>query len=222
MRYSYYSSCTSTMDIGRQFVSENPCHSHTFVARKQSSGRGQFGRLWLSEEENLHMSVCLRSDLSAQKMVVLASVMMVRVLKQFCPMQIKWPNDLYVGDKKIAGTLIETHYPWHIVGVGVNVVHAPCERSTSLRHESGFVACKEGIIHSFASAIEAWCVQPKPESCLIDEWNQNALYINECVKVERPGGSFEGIFVGIHNCGAAMVHAKGEKILVKIGNLSQI
>lgn len=103
------------------------------TAQYQTSGRGQRGNIWCSERDaNVLLSLLYRPtvvihprDQFAVSMAV--SLAMVEVLAEYgIHAHIKWPNDIYISDKKIAGILIENGFTgsrieWSIVGIGLNV-----------------------------------------------------------------------------------------------------
>lgn len=108
-------------------------HGHTVMARRQSAGRGQRGASWEAEPgRNVTMSVLLRPvgiDVSAQFSISMAAALAVAITLDDYQIQgakVKWPNDIYVGDRKICGILIENSLAGRavsrsIVGIGLNV-----------------------------------------------------------------------------------------------------
>jgi len=104
-----------------------------WAAEFQTAGRGQRGNVWSSQRaENLTFSILLKpSDLLASRQFLLsetASVAMVDYLSEYgIDARIKWPNDIYVGDRKICGMLIENSISADkvsvsIIGIGLNVL----------------------------------------------------------------------------------------------------
>ena len=131
-----YEEADSTNRIARELIAEG-CHSGTVVrAGKQSSGRGQYGRVFSSPPGGLYFSLILQADLQPEilPLVTLATGLACRevILAETClAAKIKWPNDLYLADRKVAGILCESvpdlqhsSFPpstWAIIGVGLNV-----------------------------------------------------------------------------------------------------
>lgn len=91
----------------------------------QTAGRGQTGNSWESEEgKNLLCSILLPPDKNLYFLNIAVGVALVRVIGE--AFTIKWPNDIYYGDKKIAGILIENaiignEIKYSIAGIGLNV-----------------------------------------------------------------------------------------------------
>lgn len=125
--------CHSTMSEAAAMT--DACHGTVVNARCQTAGRGQRGNHWESEPgKNLTFSVVLRPhDFPAPRQFELSmavSVAVCRVLRHALPgedVRIKWPNDIYVGDRKMVGMLIENVIgegaliTRSIAGIGVNV-----------------------------------------------------------------------------------------------------
>ena len=102
------------------------------AAVEQSAGRGQRGNRWLSRPgENLTFSLLLRpSDLPVREVmsVTYLSTLVVRdwLRGKGIPAVIKWPNDIYAGNRKIGGMLVEnglegTSVAWSVIGIGINL-----------------------------------------------------------------------------------------------------
>ena len=101
------------------------------IADHQTAGRGRLGRTWEAPPaENLLMSVLLRPDLPPERLhLVTAAVALAGVEAAWVvagvEATLKWPNDVVVGDAKLAGVLAESSLPAVVVGIGLNVGWAP-------------------------------------------------------------------------------------------------
>lgn len=115
-------------------ISATAPHGLVVAAREQSAGRGQRGNSWESEPGcNLTFSMLLRpAHIDAREQFAISeavAVAIVEVLRQHIPdipVTVKWPNDIYVGSRKICGILIEnsitgTAISHSVVGIGINV-----------------------------------------------------------------------------------------------------
>ncbi len=125
----------------------------TILARGQTAGRGQRGRTWEDTPgDSLLMSVLLRPSyaLTEQALFLAASATAIADCLQEilpdCPVSIKWPNDIVLGDKKAGGILIEnvvrgTAWQWAVVGLGLNLnqqeFRPSLSHATSLRIQTG-------------------------------------------------------------------------------------
>ncbi|MBO8160205.1 MAG: biotin--[acetyl-CoA-carboxylase] ligase [Thermosipho sp. (in: Bacteria)] len=99
------------------------------VAIEQTKGKGRMGRTWSSPKGGLWFSILLKpkSPISPNFFTKLSSITLIKILKRYnINAQIKWPNDIYVNEKKLSGILTEgiyknSHLVALIVGIGINV-----------------------------------------------------------------------------------------------------
>jgi BirA family biotin operon repressor/biotin-[acetyl-CoA-carboxylase] ligase len=118
---------TSTNEYLKQHYKQLP-NNMVVLAKKQSQGKGRLSRTWKSEEGNLYMSV-LRKNFPREMIfqeLMNVSVSVVKLLKEYgIQATIKYPNDIIVGTKKIAGILTESIgydvLEYLIIGIGVNI-----------------------------------------------------------------------------------------------------
>lgn len=148
----YYPETDSTNIRIRHLGDEGAPHGTLAVADRQTAGRGRRGRTWESPGGFcIYMSILLRPDLAPEKAPMLTLVMACGVAEGIMDcadvkVQIKWPNDIIVSGKKLAGILTEmstqVDYINHVtvgVGINVNVQNFPEEiqTATSLLSETG-------------------------------------------------------------------------------------
>lgn len=119
---------------------ENP--PFAVIAERQSAGRGQQGRQWLSEIGGLYLSLALETDLTVEKAphLVLATAWgIASSLRSYqIPVRVKWPNDLVIDGKKLGGIKIETRVRGEnisraVIGVGINWHNRVPETGIDLR-----------------------------------------------------------------------------------------
>jgi BirA family biotin operon repressor/biotin-[acetyl-CoA-carboxylase] ligase len=147
----YLPSCHSTNDIAAELVHENLFEEGVVVITDdQTNGRGQRGNTWLTQPGmNLTFSVVLKPEfIAVQNQFLLSKVVALTVcsyLRTYSEdVKIKWPNDIYLGDKKICGILIENSIQGmrlssSVIGIGININQATFdnERATSLAEAMG-------------------------------------------------------------------------------------
>jgi BirA family biotin operon repressor/biotin-[acetyl-CoA-carboxylase] ligase len=146
------------------------------LADEQTAGRGQANRVWISPPRcNLYASVLLRPSIApaqAPLLSLLAAVALVDTLRQegaVCG--IKWPNDVLIRRRKVAGILaeMETHrdsIEFVVVGIGVNVnmtqealqdhLGPIAQTATSLRVSLGREVCREALLATLLEHLEQW------------------------------------------------------------------
>lgn len=129
----YIRQTNSTSTLLREQYSDNLPHLYTIRTDYQSAGRGQAGNGWESEDgKNLLFSTLLRCGVQAAdqfRLTMAVSVAMTEMLAHYLPedrLTVKWPNDIYYGDRKLSGILVEntlvgSRVAYSIVGIGLNV-----------------------------------------------------------------------------------------------------
>ena len=156
-------SVNSTNDWSKEHMSQLLDMS-VICAKVQTSGRGQGDHKWHSEaEKNLLFSILLKepsiTSNEAFAVSAISALALVEVLSNYgIEAKIKWPNDIYVGDKKICGLLIEhslrgSSISWSIIGVGLNVnqTEFPSDlpNPTSMAIQSGVQNSLKDVLDDF-------------------------------------------------------------------------
>ena len=127
--------CTSTMDAAWHFIKNRQMNIwDSVIAVAQTAGRGQQKRQWISPAGNIHASWLwpipefggeTETDWSGLMSLVVGFIF-ARVFKGLnVPVQIKWPNDLLINDRKFGGILVERRENHIVVGTGININYSP-------------------------------------------------------------------------------------------------
>ncbi|WP_165676096.1 bifunctional biotin--[acetyl-CoA-carboxylase] ligase/biotin operon repressor BirA [Metapseudomonas otitidis] len=204
------------------------------LAEHQSGGRGRRGRTWVSPYgENLYLSCAISIDGGARQlegMSLLVGVAALRVLRSagVGAAQLKWPNDILVANKKIAGILIElVGDPADIcnvvIGVGLNV--NMLDRKTeitqewaSIRSVVGSLQDRTQIAASLLGQLRL-CLQEGFQA-LRDEWEANHAWTGMEVSVVTASQRVDGVVRGIDKSGALRLDVGGSEMLLSGGELS--
>jgi BirA family transcriptional regulator, biotin operon repressor / biotin---[acetyl-CoA-carboxylase] ligase len=160
-----YGSVTSTNDIAREMAAKGAPEGTVVVASEQTRGRGSRGRVWVSPAGvNLMLSVILRPEITPDRLGELAFVAGVAVAgtlrERFgLDARIKWPNDVRVGGKKIAGMIVEAAKGAAVLGIGLNVnwTELPeeiADTATSLAIELGKPVDLEALLKGFLADLD--------------------------------------------------------------------
>lgn len=121
----------STNDYLKERAKSGALEGTVIIAKEQAAGKGRLGRSWISPPGGAWFSVLLRPLIPVEQagcISVLIAVSLARALRERwgVPVGVKWPNDLYVGHRKLGGILIELSssahkIEWLVTGIGVNV-----------------------------------------------------------------------------------------------------
>ena len=209
------------------------------VAERQTAGRGRRGRTWESTKEgNLYMSVLLKPELEVTKAAMLTLVMAYSVANALqrweIDVQIKWPNDLIMGKKKICGILTEMEVldgqiDFIVVGVGLNLGQQVFseelkEKATSIFAETGRRIDREQVLSAIMDVFEenyACFLENKSLEFLMQDYNDLLVNRDKQVVVLDPAGEYEGYAQGINADGELQVlRADGTSTSVFAGEVS--
>lgn len=225
----------STNAVAKEAAEAGEAEGLVVHALRQTAGKGRLGRTWESPEGNLYASVLLRPrfmTLQGATLYSFAAALAVHdaVLKA-CPeasLQLKWPNDVLVEDKKISGILIETApvvdnlVDWIVVGVGINVASHPATARypTTALAEQGACVTADAILTYFLQSLE--------------QWRQTLYYDGFCplrkawlsdakmgpMVVRAPTGEIQGEFAGIDPKGGLILRlAEGAETVIQTGDV---
>ena len=208
----YYPTVGSTMDEARRLAEAGRPEGTVVVAEEQSAGRGRFHRTWVSTPgEDLLLSVLLRPAPTQLRYVNMAATLAVSQaaaeLTALTP-SIKWPNDVRIEGRKLAGILVETtmngdELKYAVVGVGINVNSDPSRRpeaggnSTSLRKESGKRLSRTGVLRAVLDRLDDLYGDVKRGRTLTEEWAGRLDTLGSNVRVELGGRLVEGLASGV-------------------------
>jgi BirA family biotin operon repressor/biotin-[acetyl-CoA-carboxylase] ligase len=200
----------STNATARDFATAGAQEGTVVIARTQRQGRGRYERSWESPEGGLYLSLILRPENSYEKTSLLAFVAALAVAKTIRSYKvhatIKWPNDVRVNGRKIAGILLESEgqgqsIDYVIVGVGINLAVDLKDlssriqtRSTSLHHELQNPVDYHEFLNTFITAFEHYykSYQEQRWDEIIDEWKTYSDTLGKNVRVKTMTGTLEG------------------------------
>jgi BirA family biotin operon repressor/biotin-[acetyl-CoA-carboxylase] ligase len=191
-------------------------------ARRQTAGRGRRGRGWTSEEGNLYLSLLLRPDVPAPRCLQLGFVTanvvadtVASVLPRHAYVHCKWPNDVLVEGRKVAGILLEAGPmrhgtpEWLVIGVGVNVRHHPDDAqfpATDLDREGGGDTVENLLVafcRRFLSAMVAWRNIGFADARRA--WLARAWRLGKAITVRLEDETLEGTFTGLDEDGTLLL-----------------
>ena len=207
------------------------------LAEEQTAGRGRMGREWLSRpERNLTFSILLNNDLEEFKIshlnltAALSVAMALENLHQLS-VNLKWPNDVLIGRKKIAGILIETSVRGDkmerlVIGIGVNVnqefFHGEFEiEPTSVKKEIGHEVSRERLLSEILNIFEENIIllENAPNK-ILDMWRARCKMIGAKVKVQLGDEVKVGKFLDIDDDGYLILLRGDEEEKISFGDVS--
>jgi BirA family biotin operon repressor/biotin-[acetyl-CoA-carboxylase] ligase len=218
----------STNERGRELAERGAPTGTVVTAAEQSAGRGRRGRAWSAPAGRaLLYSAILRPLGPEHALLPLAApVAVCEAIEAVAPVAcaIKWPNDVWIAQRKVAGVLIETRPPeWAVIGIGVNVAIAEQDFPADLRWPATSIGggIEIGAVRDAVSlALGEWV--ETPETVVLDAFRKrDALSGHE---VEWEGSAIEtgrGVAAGIDERGNIVVEREdGERLSLGSGEVS--
>ena len=207
------------------------------VAERQTAGRGRRGRKWVSPfAENIYYSLVLRIEGGMRQLEGLSLVVGLAVMHTLRDLGIsaaglKWPNDVLVGQKKIAGILLELVGDpadvCHVVlGVGINVnmqlTDEVDQQWTSMRLESGKMFDRNKLVAELGLTLQRYLARHQASgfSAIQSEWEQNHLWQGRAVSLVAGVNQIAGEVLGIDSQGALRLKVDGVEKVFSGGELS--
>ena len=238
-QWLYLSKTDSTnAEISRRLNNHPPEEGLVVIADCQTSGRGRLGRVWHSEPENgIYLSTLFRPALSPEKlplitlMTGLATIFAVNQVIP-CPARLKWPNDLLLNGKKIAGVLCENHstqYPAAvIIGIGINVNHSqfPSEIkdiATSLKLETGLKINRTSLIKNLIMQLDFQYNELKNNKIkmLLENWCQNTDLFGKTITINKGNQKITGKALRLDKLGRLVIADKsGDELTLDSGEMN--
>ena len=238
IRYDTIDSTNSeALRQARQGAAEGLC----IVAEEQTAGRGRLGREWVSQKgDGLYFSIVLRPGIDESLITLLTLMSAVSVhdalLRSAVNADIKWVNDLLVGERKICGILAEaTETPGGmavVVGIGINLRsrNLPVDVAaiaTSIEEETGLSPNVERLIEDLCDALtakyELLGTSDGPQT-IRRLWSERSSYADgKKVTVNMGDRSLEGITRGIEDDGGLKVETEnGTIVTVRAGDVTRL
>ncbi len=216
----YFATVGSTMTEAARLANAGAPHGTIILADQQTAGMGRLGRSWHSEAElGIYCSILLRlplpSDSSpiASLVLGLATAEAIQKSTQLA-CDLRWPNDILINERKVAGILTHLVETCIVAGIGINVNHISLTGdlrtpATSLRIESdGHSQSRENILIHLLESVDAFSsmlVAEGPESILRAFTSASSYAINRRVLIEENGG--KGITAGLDENGFLLVRS---------------
>jgi BirA family biotin operon repressor/biotin-[acetyl-CoA-carboxylase] ligase len=241
------------MDRAREYAEQGLPGGMVICAERQNAGRGRNGRTWASRQGGLFFSILERPQLDLSDYALPAMVYQIavaRTISAVCgkPASLRWPNDVYLNERKIAGVMTELsgegdRIKWLAGGIGVNVNNpVPSARITSCAETSGRQVSRREILMGILNEIEALKKSAPPSLSgnpkLAEEWNSLALGIGgRAVLIDPCHGDYtlsgevpdrkdrilaQGVYAGIDGKGRCMIKTGKATLCFSPGSASII
>jgi len=227
----HFHNLDSTNSKAYQLALNGAEEGEVVIAESQEKGRGRLGRQWFSPPFlNLYLSVILRPKIpphQASLITLMAAVATADAIQKFSGLLplIKWPNDILLRDRKVAGLLNEIHSEMdriHFVilgmGVNLNMDEQMFQKeirtvATSLKNEMGETISRKTFLQSLLLELERWYTifLQEGSAVILKAWRDRAHIQGKRVKVTSFGESVVGTAIDVDSDGALILETTNGK-----------
>jgi BirA family biotin operon repressor/biotin-[acetyl-CoA-carboxylase] ligase len=198
------------------------------IAEQQKSGRGRENRKWLSPKGGIWLSVILRPRMPASIITLIpfaAALAVCEAIKKTTQLnaKLRWPNDVTISCKKVAGILIDSSIEaerinYAVIGIGVNanvkssLISSHLEKSikvTSLSEELGHEMSILGLTKEILERLEYYHIQMEHSAphTIIDKWKKNSDILGQKVALMQRNRKIQGMVTDVKDDGSLVVRA---------------
>ena len=201
----------STQDYALELISAGRATDKTAVmAAAQSAGRGRYRRNWVSHHGNLYISFIFEAPERDSRLSYAIAVAVAETIASFgAHPEIKWPNDILVEGKKIAGILIEYSGRFVVVGIGININSNPTvDKYKTTKLDNYAETPMRELLNRLMRNIDKW--RNADFRAVRNRWTELAACINKLVKYQ---GEIAEL-IGINENGALVLRRNSQYLLV--------
>jgi len=219
----------STQNLAILLAEKNPDSDGTVViAEHQKSGRGRENRKWLSPKGGVWLSVVLRPSMPASNITLLpfaAALAVCDAIRKTTQLdaKLRWPNDVTISGKKVAGIIIDSSVEaerinYAVIGIGVNanvdssMISLDLEKSikvTSLCNELGHETSIIGLTKEILERLEYYYIEleHRVPPTIIEKWKKNSDILGQKVALTQSNRTIKGIAADVKDDGSLLVKA---------------
>ncbi|QDP40438.1 biotin--[acetyl-CoA-carboxylase] ligase [Radiobacillus deserti] len=223
-------SIPSTQTLAQKLAFEGADHGTVVIADEQTAGKGRLNRAWFSPNQGIWMSIILRPSflpLQASQLTLLTATILAKSVEEVTGLtpSIKWPNDLLIQDRKVAGILTEMqsehdHIQYLIIGIGMNVnqnekdfpeeLHS---KATSIQIESGkewdMRIIIQAVLQHFEKQYDHYL--QKGFSTVKEIWEEYGYKIGEVVTLRTTQEEKQVTLIGLQEDGSLLIEDSGTR-----------
>ena len=231
----YYPQLASTMDAARAEVRRGAPEGTVIMAGEQTGGRGRLKRTWFTPSGNIAASIILYPSIAGLPyLVMVASLAVADAIEKATGLapDIKWPNDVLINGKKVAGILIENEVragevAFAIVGIGINVglrsadISEISDIATSLTAATGREVPLRLAAQYLFEEFERWYALLPNGKYIFEAWRGRLVTLGRYVTARWGDSVIDGVAESVEQSGALMIRrADGTLVSVVAGDVT--
>jgi len=202
MEHLHVDDCDSTQDLLKEQLDRTPAADWVVSCENQSRGYGRGSNMWTAMPGTL----CFSMTISPHPIPTLTSLEMGLLIRDFfdtrkLKLRLKWPNDLFVEQKKCGGLIIQSYKSTYVLGLGINLYTSNSEFGGLFKSE--IIFSKQDLSWRIADYIREHRI--KDSHLIRERWLANCDHLHKRVQIIEHQIISEGIFIGIGEVGEAIL-----------------
>ena len=230
-RVYYFEEIDSTQNFALQIAQNKKENGTIVIGQKQTNGKGRLNRKWISPKGSISFSIILYPKYTINESLllpILTSVCLSSSIKRNLNLEtnVKWPNDITLNGKKVAGIVIDASFQSNsiesiVIGIGINYRINPYEVERKIKKTGNFYGVETlvdksetdnpiNLITDFMLQLEkniGYLTNGK-KTKIINEWTKNSETVNKKVMFDGPDGKISGVAKKIDSDGALIIKTK--------------
>lgn len=230
----------STQNLALSLAAKPDTHGTVVIAEQQRSGRGRLKRKWLSPKGGIWFSVVLKPKIPVSRITLLPFIGALAVCDAIgstgLTARLKWPNDVMISDRKVAGILLDVsaemdEINYAVVGMGINAnidartisAHFDGVKVTSISDELGHPISRLEMTKTLLERLEHYylVLERQGSGIIVEQWKKNSDMIGRQVTViQNNNKTVNGIAADINDDGSLRVRTDAGDIDIISGDIS--
>ena len=228
----YFNTIDTTQNFAMEIATKNNMNGTIIIAKKQTGGRGRMKRKWKSPVGGIWMSIIIHPKFAVSSTTLvpiaisLALCLAIEKTLKIKP-ELKWPNDVTVKGKKVAGVLVDTsivsnEVEYMIIGVGINFKIKPNKLANVIKKTPNFYGVTTlvkkdenslPLLHQFLYELENvfQMIDLKHIGKIVNQWTKRSSTVGRNVSIVTGNGKINGKAIKIDNDGALII-SKGKNV----------
>ncbi len=227
-RVYYFNTIDSTQDFAIKIASNSIENGTVIISQKQTRGRGRFGRKWLSPQGGIWLSIVLHPtfDISVITLFpIAASLALANAIEKTFQIdsKLKWPNDVTIKGKKVAGMLVDASVEsnkieYLVLGVGINFQVNPKQLEKSLKKTENFygitslidknenqspILLVQNFLNELENVIEL--LNKEKRKIIIKNWTKKSSSVGKNITISTYSGKIIGKAIKLDDDGALVI-----------------
>ncbi len=234
--YTHSTTSTNTLALdelnGNAFTDQHL--PRLYLTDSQTAGRGRLGRTWSTSDDSLTFSMLIRNtnfdtptSVPLSLAAGIATAEALDALLSPVATQIKWPNDVYVDGKKVAGILVEVnqkHPSLAVVGIGINIHTAPLLEQNQAAVEAASLS--QFVSHPLSrfdvlDEVVRRMLETTSHS-VTHRFRQKCCLTGEMISLFHSGQDRQGECRGIDDCGRLLIDIDGQLVAIQSGEATRV